>query len=105
MSNATTADPIQDIYLRSLRDYKAPPEKPGDAEQHVHKFAVPSGFKSPEESNLANELSAYQSQTVEVEGQGATEHTPAQEHGQQDWFEELPDYEAEDKAAAGGGGH
>ena len=95
------ADPVQDIYLKHLREFKPQPVKPGDAEQHVHKFATPSGFKSPEEPNLASELNAYQSQAVEVEGQAEqlTTETPEQ---QQDWFEQFEDFEAEDRAASGG---
>ncbi|KAL9055617.1 MAG: hypothetical protein Q9162_003427 [Coniocarpon cinnabarinum] len=100
-----SADPVQDIYLKHLRDYKPPAPKPGDAEQHVHKFASPSGFQSPEEPNLANELSAYQSQAVEVEGQGESAASGEQQAkaNEPDWFEQEEDFEAEDEQASGGG--
>ncbi|KAL2803083.1 ATP synthase complex subunit H-domain-containing protein [Aspergillus granulosus] len=79
------ADPVQELYLRELRAYKPTPVKPGDAEAHVQKFSAPAAPKSPEEANLANELSAYETQEVEVEGQAASgEATPVEES----WFEE-----------------
>ncbi|KAJ5095448.1 hypothetical protein NUU61_004804 [Penicillium alfredii] len=87
------ADPVQELYLRELKAYKPTPIKAGDAEAHVQKFAVPQAPKSPEEANLAGELSAYESQEVEVEGQAAAgEAAPVE----QSWFEE----EEEEAAAA-----
>ncbi|KAL1984158.1 hypothetical protein VTN96DRAFT_9379 [Rasamsonia emersonii] len=85
---ARRADPVQDLYLRELRAYKPTPPKPGDAEAHVQKFTVPTPPPSPEEANLANELKAYESQEVEVEGQAAAgEPAPVEES----WFEEEED--------------
>lgn len=82
------ADPVQDLYLRELKAYKTPAVKPGDAEAHVQKFALPKAPPSPEEANLAGELSAYESQEVEVEGQAAAgEAAPVE----QSWFEEEED--------------
>ncbi|KAJ5514189.1 hypothetical protein N7463_003741 [Penicillium fimorum] len=79
------ADPVQDLYLRELKAYKPTPIKAGDAEEHVQKFTAPKAPKSPEETNLASELSAYESQEVEVEGQAAAgEAAPVEES----WFEE-----------------
>ncbi|KAJ5601541.1 hypothetical protein N7510_011075 [Penicillium lagena] len=79
------ADPVQELYLRELKAYKPTPIKAGDADAHVHKFTVPQAPQSPEEANLASELSAYESQQVEVEGQAAAgEATPVEES----WFEE-----------------
>ncbi|KAJ5211604.1 uncharacterized protein N7498_003250 [Penicillium cinerascens] len=87
------ADPVQDLYLRELKAYKPTPIKAGDAEEHVQKFALPQAPASPEEANLAGELSAYESQEVEVEGQAAAgEAAPAEQH----WFEE----DEEEAAAA-----
>ncbi|KAJ5795490.1 uncharacterized protein N7518_004030 [Penicillium psychrosexuale] len=64
------ADPVQDLYLRELKAYKPTPIKAGDADEHA---------------NLASELSAYESQEVEVEGQAAAgEAAPVEES----WFEE-----------------
>lgn len=87
----TAADPVQELYLRELKAYKPTPVKPGDAEAHVHKFAAPKAPQSPEEANLAGELSAYESQDVEVEGQAASgEASPVEEH----WFVEPEEDEA-----------
>lgn len=74
--------------------------KPSDAEGHVHKFTPPKVPASPEEANLASDLKAYNEQTVEVEGQQASETTSASEP---DWFEEEEDFEAMDRQAEGGG--
>jgi F-type H+-transporting ATPase subunit h len=79
------ADPVQDLYLRELKAYKPIPLKANDADEHVHKFSAPQAPKSPEEANLASELSAYEAQQVEVEGQAAAgEAAPVEES----WFEE-----------------
>ncbi|CAG8888128.1 unnamed protein product [Penicillium egyptiacum] len=79
------ADPVQDLYLRELKAYKPTPLKAGDADEHVQKFTAPKPPQSPEEANLASELSAYESQEVEVEGQAAAgEAAPVEES----WFEE-----------------
>lgn len=78
------ADPVQDLYLRELRAYKPTPVKPSDADAYVQKFSAPSAPPSPEESNIASELKAYETQEVEVEGQSASgEPTPVEE----DWLE------------------
>lgn len=80
-----SADPVQDLYLRELKAYKPTPLKANDADEHVQKFSAPAAPKSPEEANLASELSAYESQEVEVEGQAAAgEAAPVEES----WFEE-----------------
>ncbi|KAJ5174393.1 uncharacterized protein N7482_000270 [Penicillium canariense] len=87
------ADQVQDLYLRELKAYKPTPVKPSDAEGNVHKFALPQAPASPEEANLASELSAYEAQQVEVEGQAAAgEAAPVEES----WFEE----DEEEAAAA-----
>jgi F-type H+-transporting ATPase subunit h len=87
------ADPVQDLYLKELKAYKPTPIKAGDADEHVQKFALPKAPASPEEANLAGELSAYESQEVEVEGQAAAgEAAPVEQH----WFEE----DEEEAAAA-----
>ncbi|KAL4810481.1 ATP synthase complex subunit H-domain-containing protein [Aspergillus unguis] len=84
------ADPVQDLYLRELRAYKPTPVKPGDAEAHVQKFRVPAAPQSPEEASLANELSAYETQEVEVEGQSAADQAaPAEESWLEDEEEEA----------------
>ena len=82
---------MQDLYLKELKAYRAPSIKAGDADAHVQKFAPPKAPKIPEETNIANELKAYESQAVEVEGQ-ADAGAPAEKEA--DWFEEEPEEEA-----------
>jgi F-type H+-transporting ATPase subunit h len=74
---------VQDMYLKELKAYKPPPEQPGEAEKHVQKFSVPKTPQSPEESDIQNDLKAYEEQVPEVEGQASGESAPVQ-----DWFEE-----------------
>lgn len=63
------ADIVQDLYLRELRNYKPSAVKASDSEGHVQKFFPPKAPQSPEESDIANDLKAYENQQVEVEGQ------------------------------------
>lgn len=87
------------MYLKSLREYKVPATKPSDAEGHVQKFNPPAAPKSPEESNLASEMKAYEDSVVEVEGQ-ATGETAAPE---EDYFEDLKHIDG--KLSTGEGHH
>ncbi|KAI9050853.1 hypothetical protein LZ554_004972 [Drepanopeziza brunnea f. sp. 'monogermtubi'] len=83
------ADVISEMYIRELKAYKTPAVKASDAEGSVQKFKAPALPSSPEEANIANELKAYESQTVEIEGQaegGAAEI-------ETDWFEQEPEEE------------
>ena len=89
------ADVVQDLYLREVRSYKAPPTKANDFEGHVHKFVQPKTPESPEESSIANGLKAYEEQEVEVEGRAAAGE---QEDVVEDWFED--DTEEETKEAS-----
>lgn len=81
-----TADLIQDMYLKNLREYKVPPQKASDAEGQVQKFNPPATPKSPEEANLASDMKEYEDQVVEIEGQAAVGETQEPE---QDYFEDL----------------
>lgn len=72
--------------MKGLKEYKAPPQKASDAEGSVQKFNPPSTPKSPEESNLASEMKAYEDQTVEIEGQATSEE---QHEPEEDYFEDL----------------
>jgi len=74
------------MYLRELKNYKAPQVKATDAEGQVQKFAVPKLPPSPEEGDLASELKAYETQQVELEGSASSGSGvgPVEE----DWFEE-----------------
>jgi len=85
------ADHVQDMYLRELKNYKTPPVKASDADGHVQKFALPKAPPSPEESNIANDLKAYEDQVVEVEGQAAA----GEEVVEEDWFEDDESEEEE----------
>lgn len=78
------------MYLRELKAYKPKPVSPNDADAHVQKFKAPTAPKSPEEANLADDLSAYESQVPEVEGQSGSEGASEVE---QDWFVEEEDEE------------
>jgi F-type H+-transporting ATPase subunit h len=59
------------MYMSELRKYKPTPVKASDAQGHVQTFTAPKAPNSPEETDIANELKAYEDQTVEVEGQAA----------------------------------
>lgn len=82
---------VQDMYLRELKNYKAPQLKASDAEGQVQKFKMPAAPASPEEGDLAKDLNAYETQAVEVEGQAAAGEAQAVE---EDWFEEDEDYKS-----------
>lgn len=64
--------------------------KPSDSEGHVQKFLPPKAPQSPEESDIANDLKAYENQQVEVEGQAAGGEASATE---ENWFEEEEEEE------------
>lgn len=73
------------MYLKELKAYKSPPVKANDAEGHVQKFTLPKAPQSPEEADLQNDLSAYEQQQPEVEGQSGG---PGASEPVQDWFDE-----------------
>ena len=79
------ADLVQDLYLRELKNYKVPQVKATDAEGHVQTFSVPKAPASPEETDIANELKAYETQAVDVEGAAGEDDAVLP---QEDWFEE-----------------
>ncbi|KAL9077451.1 MAG: hypothetical protein Q9161_000296 [Pseudevernia consocians] len=87
---ALRADLVQDLYIKELKGYKPPPVKSSDSEGHVQKFSPPKAPQSPEESDIANDLKAYENQQVEVEGQAAGGEASATE---EDWFEEEEEEE------------
>lgn len=72
------------MYLKELKAYKPAPLKANDSEGQVQKFSVPKPPTSPEEANLQSELSEYESQVPEVQGQAAEGASKPV----QDWFEE-----------------
>ncbi|KAH9871871.1 hypothetical protein J1614_006129 [Plenodomus biglobosus] len=79
------ADLVQDLYLRELKNYKVPQVKPTDAEGHVQTFTVPKAPASPEETDIASELKAYETQAVDVEGASSEDGAVLPS---EDWFEE-----------------
>ncbi|RFU32142.1 hypothetical protein B7463_g4173, partial [Scytalidium lignicola] len=85
------ADLVQDLYLKELKGYKAPAIKPTDADGHVQIFTPPKPPVSPEETDIASELQAYEASAVEIEGQAEGGSAAEVE---QDWFEEEPEEEA-----------
>ena len=91
-TDITTADLIQDLYLRELKAYKPPPQK-GPEEGAVAKFTPPATPKSPEEADLASGMQDYENQQVEVEGQapGETQSSP-----EEDYFEDLKQFDEEE---------
>ncbi|KAK5132185.1 hypothetical protein LTR08_009308 [Meristemomyces frigidus] len=88
------ADLVQDLYLKELKAYKSPPVKASDSQGQVHQFSMPKAPISPEETDIANDLKAYEDQVPEVEGQSAAGETSAVEP---DWFEEPAEDEEEVK--------
>ena len=85
------------MYLKELRAYKIPQPKPNDAEGHVQKFNSPAPPKSPEESNLASEMKAYEDQQVEVEGQASAGEAKEPED---DYFEDMKQFDEEEQHGA-----
>lgn len=80
------------MYLKELRQYKVPPTKASDADGHVQKFSPPSAPKSPEETDLASDMKAYEDQVVEIEGQAVAGETQEPE---EDYFEDLKQFDEE----------
>lgn len=83
------ADFIQDLYVKELKAYKTPAVKATDSEGHVQKWAAPKAPKSPEETDIANELKAYEASSVDVEGQAEGGVVDSGDN----WFEEEPEVE------------
>lgn len=86
IDHLSTADLVQDLYLRELKAYKPPTVKASDSEGQVQKFALPQAPASPEEADIASELSAYETQEVEVEGQSTESGAAPVE----DWYIRPP---------------
>jgi F-type H+-transporting ATPase subunit h len=74
------------MYLKELKAYKPTPIKASDSEGHVQKFSAPKTPKSPEETDIANELKAYEASSVDLVGSEGSEEGAAPI--EQDWFEE-----------------
>ena len=61
------------MYLRELRSYKPSPSKLGEIDGQIQKFAIPRAPSSPEDSDIAKDLKAYETQDVEVESSAVEE--------------------------------
>jgi len=72
-----------------LRNYKPKPESAAEAAEAVKKWSAPAAPALPESANasIAEELTAYESQAVEVEGQGTAAGGEVATK-EEDWFEE-----------------
>ncbi len=56
---------MTDLYLKGIKEYKAPATKASDSEGQVKKWSTPAAPKAPEFSgDVSSELSAYESETV-----------------------------------------
>jgi F-type H+-transporting ATPase subunit h len=87
---------VDELYLKELKNYKAPPVKASDSEGQVQKWAPPAPPKAPEDGDIAQDLKAYEESTVEVEGQASTEEgAPAVV---EDWL----DLHLDEEPSAGG---
>ena len=81
------------MYLKELKAYKVPAVKASDSQGQVQTFSMPKAPPSPEETDIANDLAAYEAQEPEVEGQVAAGGSPVEES----WFEDIVDEEEEVK--------
>ena len=80
-----TADFVQELYLKELKNYKFTPVKDSDAAGQVSAFKLPKTPKSPEEADLASSLKEYETMAVEVEGvQSPAEAAAARISGNRD---------------------
>jgi len=91
------ADLVQEMYISALKSYKPAAAKATDSEGQVKKWAPPAAPQSPEaaEASLAQELKAYETQEVEIEGQSPE---PGMEAQEEDWFEEEANFGVEESA-------
>lgn len=92
------ADAVQTIYLNALRDYKPKPESLADSEGQVKKWVPPAAPAIPEsaDASIANQLGAYESQVVEVEGQEASADGEVVAAKVEDWFDEEATFGGEE---------
>ncbi|KAK9235516.1 ATP synthase complex subunit H-domain-containing protein [Lipomyces kononenkoae] len=79
-------DIVQDLYLKEIKNYKAPPVKATDSVGQVKPWVVPSAPAPPAaEASAPTDLEDYESQVVEVEGvAAASEEEPQSDLD--DWF-------------------
>ncbi|TAQ86242.1 hypothetical protein B7494_g5412 [Chlorociboria aeruginascens] len=87
---ARSADLLQELYLRELKAYKPTPIKASDSAGQVSVFQAPKAPQSPEETDIASELQAYEASAVEVEGQS---EAGGEVEKEVDWFEDYVEEE------------
>ncbi|KAK5990631.1 ATP synthase subunit H [Cladobotryum mycophilum] len=85
------ADFVQELYLKELKAYKTPQVKEADSEGQVQVFSMPKTPASPEETNLADNLKAYETMAVEIEGQDASAQSSSTPAKLPDWLEAEED--------------
>ncbi|RPA72454.1 hypothetical protein BJ508DRAFT_419455 [Ascobolus immersus RN42] len=91
------ADLIQDLYVRELKAFKPAPVSASDAEGVVKSWVAPKPAAVPDVASFTNELAAYETSEVEVEGQaeGVEGQSAVVE---EDWFEEEEAFGKEEEA-------
>lgn len=78
-------DIVTDLYLKGLKEFKPTPAKASDAEGQVKNWSAPAAPKAPEAaSDVASELSAYESAEAESSSSGSKS---AAKESDGDWFE------------------
>lgn len=99
-----TADIVQDLYLKELKNYKPAPAQANDHEGQVKPWHAPAAPSVPDLglSGVQQDLASYESQAVEVEGSVAEVDTASARKTSDDWFEEDLVFEEDHDA---GGSH
>ncbi|KAK9364856.1 ATP synthase complex subunit H-domain-containing protein [Lipomyces kononenkoae] len=78
-------DIVQDLYLKEIKNYKAPAIKATDSVGQVKPWVAPSAPTPPSvEASAPTDLDEYDSQVVEVEGVATT--TEEVTESIDDWF-------------------
>jgi F-type H+-transporting ATPase subunit h len=87
-------DPVQELYLRELRNYKPTPPAAGDAEAHTKPWTPPRTPKVPDTSAApADEIQSYAAEQVSVTPRAGDEKFEHDfEEVFESWFDE-PDSE------------
>lgn len=88
-----TADIVQELYLKELNAYQTPVVKASDSVGQVQTFNEPKTPVSPEETDLASNLAAYETMAVEIEGQDVAAQSATGAAEVPDWLEAEEDDE------------
>ncbi|KAH8737292.1 ATP synthase complex subunit H-domain-containing protein [Ilyonectria robusta] len=87
------ADFVQELYLKELNAYQTPAVKASDSVGQVQTFNEPKTPVSPEETDLASNLAAYETMAVEIEGQDVAAQSATGATEAPDWLEAEEDDE------------